>query len=185
MEAKTKRIVRAVLILPFIAAAWLFSGTLAFAISGSSGAAWIAALIGEVLAAVGYILWMRRNPILDPPASRSVLPDAAWIPGDSAASRNELLPLVAFGPCPRCGVLAHHLLSAPRVHVEDASPDPWGTHGVGIPMWKVAAGNVWAVSGARRTVQSDATRHRVEEKPSVTVIDRECLSCGKTWMETP
>jgi hypothetical protein len=93
-------------------------------------------------------------------------------------------PLDLFAPCPYCGTPAYHLLSAPREHSTEAASDPWGTSGAGIPLWKVATGNVWAVSRSPRTPQSDATRYRIDEKPSVTVIDRECLSCGKTWMET-
>lgn len=80
-------------------------------------------------------------------------------------------PLDLFAPCPYCGTPAYHLLSAPREH-EQREPGRTWTTSFELSVW-----------GSPETVRRVQGRDCVSRP--VTVIDRECLSCGKTWMETP
>lgn len=80
-----------------------------------------------------------------------------------------LRPFEIFGSCPGCKALGYHLLSAPRTVTTPKASNLWVTE-FEVQVW--GRPETYRVARGRDTVR----------RP-VTVIDRECLSCGKTWTE--
>ena len=163
MTYKARMILRTVLVVPFVLAVWLLTGLLTWSVTGSEETADVVSIVAEAVAAVGYGWWTATHPLRKP---RRVDTDAGVkLPSQPRISL-EPRPLEPFTTCPGCNLSGYHLLSAPRVYIP-------------ADLWKLGFGSIWNTAGTYR-----ARCAEVEEMFGETVIDRECLSCGKTWMET-
>jgi len=104
----------------------------------------------------------------------------AWLPSLKTSGARQFEP---FCECPGCGIPTYHLFGPEREQVDTSS------------VWKAGPGHVWVESDEdiRFSVWNHPGTYRVNDrrtgkyvtKKRVTmVVDRECLSCGKTWVES-
>jgi hypothetical protein len=109
-------------------------------------------------------------------ATERRLPDPPrWM----VAQRRHFEP---FGICPGCKLATFHLFGPSREVAEVEQPARWAT-GIGA-VWALDD-RIWNSEGVYRT-QKTAKPEATEAQPTITVVvDRECLTCGKTWEETP
>lgn len=86
-----------------------------------------------------------------------------------------------FATCPGCSVPGYHLFAAPRELVESRPERVVGARWVEAEDYDGVS--FWNTSGTYRVHHRDRGQVVIKKYVS-TVVDRECLSCGKTWMET-
>jgi hypothetical protein len=147
-----------------------FVGTTAGCLCSTAGVLWSARRATRISLTDYGIEISRRAREQVPITSGS-----AWLLDHRDDREREFEP---FCECPKCGLTAFHLFSAPRQQTDSR------------PIWQAGPGTLWVEDDYEVSVWDRAGTYRVRQegrmvtkKRVATVVDRECLSCRREWTE--